>query len=290
MSTKTKFARKTISILLAVFMILGTAFVGAVNVSAASSTIKVRIANVRKLYSDAKSLLDMVNSFREDNGSDPLKMDKNYLDKAMLRACELSLYASATTPSGEYGSSYASDSDDRTEVFCIDMPSVSYAFSEMKRNSEYDLLYGKYRSAGVGVVSVNGRKFFSLLLSDKAPLEAPASAYQQSGAEAPQEVETLLENISDIRSAYGEGQGVYCGSSIYAYVLVRNKLYNKQSVYLEPYNATVSLSDEDVFEYRDKKVYAKAPGSCTMLISFSSNILAKVGLKAVGKQFSEWRR
>ena len=82
MSTKTKFARKTISILLAVFMILGTAFVGAVNVSAASSTIKVRIANVRKLYSDAKSLLDMVNSFREDNGSDPLKMDKNYLDKA----------------------------------------------------------------------------------------------------------------------------------------------------------------------------------------------------------------
>ena len=289
MSTKTKFARKTISILLAVFMILGTAFVGAVNVSAASSTIKVRIANVRKLYSDAKSLLDMVNSFREDNGSDPLKMDKNYLDKAMLRACELSLYASATTPSGEYGSSYASDSDDRTEVFCIDMPSVSYAFSEMKRNSEYDLLYGKYRSAGVGVVSVNGRKFFSLLLSDKAPLEAPASAYQQSGAEAPQEVETLLENISDIRPAYGEGQGVYCGSSIYAYVLVRNKLYNKQSVYLEPYNATVSLSDEDVFEYRDKKVYAKAPGSCTMLISFSSNILAKVGLKAVGKQFSECR-
>ena len=130
MSTKTKFARKTISILLAVFMILGTAFVGAVNVSAASSTIKVRIANVRKLYSDAKSLLDMVNSFREDNGSDPLKMDKNYLDKAMLRACELSLYASATTPSGEYGSSYASDSDDRTEVFCIDMPSVFFFFVE----------------------------------------------------------------------------------------------------------------------------------------------------------------
>ena len=88
MSTKTKFARKTISILLAVFMILGTAFVGAVNVSAASSTIKVRIANVRKLYSDAKSLLDMVNSFFPGNHA----MAKTFLNLMTGRFCHIGTF------------------------------------------------------------------------------------------------------------------------------------------------------------------------------------------------------
>lgn len=289
MNTKKRLVRKTLSILLAALMIMGAAFAGSVSVSAAASTVRVRIANVKRMYRDAKSYLDMINQYRVTNGRSPLTMDKTYLENAMIRAAEISLFASGQTPAGNSGSSYATGATDGAEIISIDMPGLNYAFDNMKNSDSSLLLKGNFKSAGVGIVSVNGRKFFSVLLSSKAPVEAPSETYSQGTVTVSQEVETLYSYLSGISPAYSDGQSVYCGSSLAANVKVKNKGYPVHTVAIESYNTTVNLSDSSVFEYQNGRVYARSPGSCTMTITIngSSDLSARVMLKAVGKPFSE---
>ena len=292
MNTKTNILRKTLSFLLVVFLIAGTMFTGAatVNVNAAA-TIKVRIANVRKMYTDAKEYLDLINTYRSQNGKKALTMDKTYLENAMLRAAELSLYVSAYTPAGENGASYASGASDSAEVIGYDMPNLNYALDNMKKTSDSVLLNSSYKSAGVGIVNVNGKKFYSLLVSSKTPVAVPNSTFDQGTVTVAQDITTKPDVISQISPAYGTGQSVYCGSSLAANVKVTNKNYPNHFVYLTSDYAAVNLSDNNVFSYSNGRVYAQYPGSCIMTIMYNNSYdySASVTIEAIGKPFSECR-
>ena len=288
MNTKTNILRKTISLLLVMVLLAGAAITGAATVNAAS-TIKVKIANVKKMYTDAKEYLDLINNYRSQNGKKALTMDKTYLENAMLRASELSLYVSEYTPAGANGASYASGASDGAEVIGYDLPSLSYAFEDMKKKSDSILLSSSYKSAGVGIVNVNGKKFYSLLVSSKTPVEASSATLNQGTITVAQEVETKPTYISQMSPAYGNGQSVYCGSSLAANVKVTNKNYTNHFVYLTPYNAVVKLSDTKVFKYENDRVYALSPGTCSMTIMYNNSYdySASVVIEAIGKPFSE---
>lgn len=288
MNTKTNILRKTISFLLVMVLLAGAAFIGTATVNAAS-TIKVKIANVKKMYTDAKEYLDLINTYRKQNGKNALTMDKTYLENAMLRASELSLYVSEYTPAGENGASYASGASDSAEIIGYDLPSLTYALEDMKKKSDSILLSSSYKSAGVGIVNVNGKKFYSILVSSKTPVAASGTTLNQGTVTVDQEVETKPAYISQMSPAYGSGQSVYCGSSLAANVKVTNKNYPSHYVYLTSANATVKLSDSNVFEYNNGRVYAKAPGKCTMTIMYNNSYdySASVLLEAIGKPFTD---
>ena len=74
--------------------------VGQTNAHAAETPVHVTIAEVSKYYDDAKDILDIINEYRGNYRVAAVKMDGNLMEKAFVRAAELSVSASTTRPDG----------------------------------------------------------------------------------------------------------------------------------------------------------------------------------------------
>ena len=288
-----KITKRLISVCLILLMLAGMGAVGEIgtlSASAANDTpFKVRIADVTRRFKDAKSFLDLVNSYRKQSGLSELVMDEEYFEAAMVRAAELSVYASSKSPNGQDGLYKAIGTNDGGQIHAYDFRSMSALFNDCKNDSGSSqiILSSRYQSVGIGVVEVNGYKFLDLIASPKKPVAVDSATLSQDSITMEQEIETLPTVISDMSPAYSDGSGVYCGSSLQAYVKVKNLNYPDVFVYLKPYNATVSLSDTTVFSYKYDRVYALTPGTCVMTITFpgTSALSVSCSLKAVGKSF-----
>lgn len=294
MNTKTNHPAlvRIMSLVLSLFILCGVSVAGTVSVSAANSTIKVQIANVVRRYSEAKDFLGMINDYRKEKGADPLVMDKTYLENAMIRAAELSLYVSYTSPNGKSGNQYITGVSDGGQIIGYDVRSMKALLYDFQQNAISDslILGSQYHSVGVGVVNVSGYKFVALLISTKNATPVADSILSQSGVSLNQEIETQTSVISEISPAYSNGASVICGSTLQANVKVKNKGYPTVSVFLTSYGATVTLTDTTVFQYlsAESRVKAVKPGTCTMSIMYGNDVSLRVSsqLTAIGKNFS----
>ena len=279
---------------LTVLLLLLTMFVGmpVQPAQAANEVISVKIANVSRRYNEANMLLGKINEYRIENGKTKLVMDTTYLENAMIRAAELSLYYDAyTSPNGKAGSRYITNVNSGGQLVGYDVRSLDALLNDFKSNAINDshLLNSTYQSVGVGLVSVNGYKFVCVLMSAKTVSPVADSVLAQSSVVLEQEVETLPEHLTEMTSPYSAGYSVNCGGgSLAAYVRVKNKGYPTADVILTPYHATVNLSNPNAFEFRNDRVYAIAPGICTMTITFAGvGKSASCQLKAVGKSLGD---
>ena len=285
-----KISKGILSCLTIFLLLAGMTITGKITIKAdaAETAFKVKIADVERLYTDSKKLLDLINEYRDECRRDPIVMDKSYLEAAMVRAAELSVYASEYCPDGESGLSRLG-SVSGGQIIAYDVRSLYALINSFKENSEsnYIMISSNYKSIGIGVVRVNGYKFVCILASGKSPSRVSDSELERK-YELDQEISTLSDPISDMSPAYSDETGVSCGSKIPAYVKVRNQRYPDVKVYLTSYNASVSLSHSNVFKHEDGYLVALDPGTCQVKIAYpgSSSLNVSFSLKSVGKSFS----
>lgn len=279
-----------LSFLIVFLMVSGMAVTGKItlNVNAAGSTFKVQIADVERYYTESKKILDMINEYRAEKNKENIVMDKDHLEAAMVRAAELSLFASDVCPNGQNGTVRIPSSSGGGQIIAYDVRSLYAMMTTFKEDNDSNgiLLSTYYKSIGIGVVKVNGYKFVCILASSKAP--SPVSDNQMNQiTELDQTISVLPEVISEMSPAYSDESGVAVGSSIPACVIVQNKNYPSVNVYLTSYNATVNFSAPDIFELNNGDLVAVNPGLCSVRISYpgGSQLGVSVVLKSIGKTF-----
>lgn len=283
-----KMSKGLLSFIIVFFLICGMLVTGkiSVDVEAAGGPIKVKIASVERLYTDSKRVLDMINEYREESNVSTISMDKTYLEAAMVRAAELSLYVSDYCPNGQHGTARITSASGGAQIISYDVRSMYAMLESFKSDSRSDniILSGAYKSIGIGVVNVNGYKFVCILTSAKEPEHVSDSELSQI-TEVDQEISVLPDLLVNMKSVYSDDTGVSCGSSIPAYVSVTNSTYTVVNVYLTSYNATVTLSDSQVFKHDNERLTALSPGVCQVKIAYpgSSSLYVSFRLKSIGK-------
>ena len=283
--------KRGLSLLFVMLLAMSCFVLTPIQAQAASGTIKVRMVNVIRRYSEAKGFLDKINAYRAKNSKTALVMDATYLENAMIRAAEAALYAdTSTSPNGKPGTQYLVGTTNGGQLVGYDVRSLDALLTSFQSDSTSNsyLLNSSYESVGIGDVSVNGYKYICVLVSSKTAVPPADSVLAQSTVTQEQEIETLPEHLSEMTSPYSSGYGVNCGGSLAAYVKVKNKLYPSASVFLSPYGASVSLSNKSVFEFKNNKLYAISPGTCKVTITFpnTGGTAAVCQLQAIGKKFS----
>ena len=283
-----KSLKQILSILL-VFIITAASFaIGGIGADAAGTTFSVQIENVSRIYSESKEFFDMINDYRLKNNKPALIMDSTYLESSMIRAAEIALYDSDSSPNGSNGASYASGGSDSCQIRACDVLSLNELFTRFKNNgTDSYLLSSSYKSVGVGVVKVNGHRFLSILLSNKTPVEVKSSVYDQGTVRVNQTVEVLPEVISQFSSAYDGSYSIYSGSEFIPKIKVTNRTYPSVYVYLNSYNMEVTFTDPTVLKYNGSTALASAPGYCTVRMCYPSamQISDSVTVKVVGISF-----
>lgn len=282
-----KITQKAVGLLVILTLMTGMMLTGSIQTRALTGTITVKIADVTRRYREARSFLQMINDYRKEHGVSELTMDKDYLEGAMLRAAELSLYASEYSPNGRDGLSYITGISDGGQLIAYDVLGYANLLNNFKNNGDSNeiLLNARYKSVGVGSVEVNGVKYVCILESPKKPVAAEASVLEQVGVTVNQEVEVQPDVISQMSPAYGDGYGVSVGSSLPAYVRVANKKYSGAFVYLTTYNAAVTFGTPGIFTCSNDRIYAQKAGTSTVTITYNGNasLSATCRINAVGK-------
>ena len=149
--------------------------------------IHMRVAKLyvdsQKKYDEAFAVLKIVNQERKKAGVSELKMDKDLLEAAMLRADESSIYWNHSRPTGlkcftasdkMMGENIAVNSQNATGVMTLWMNSTGH-----KNN----ILSASYKSIGVGCTIVDGVKYWVQVFGDKAATAVSATSYKNTKKE-----------------------------------------------------------------------------------------------------------
>lgn len=261
--------KRIISAILALTVVVGMLALGGISAKASTSSTTVTISNVTRRYKDAATFLNLCNEYRTGRGLSEWVMDTDSLEAAMLRASELSIYLSDDCPDGNSGAQYINASIKR-EYIAYGVISLPSLLTDMKKdvNANDILLSSDTKAVGIGVVSVNSVKYLALYASNKTVDKVSSSVLTQDNRTVNQKVKILLENIGEVSMPFSNGQNIYCGSSIQAYLKVINKTYSGAYVLLTPDNMNVKISDTNVMSLSGDRVYAIAPGGATVTISF----------------------
>ena len=285
-----KSIRKFISSILALTMLCSIFAIGSVTASAAETAVSVTIADVTRRYKDAAYVLELINEYRVGKGLSKYTMDQNYLEAAMVRAAEVSLYASDKSPNGKSGTKCITDATDTGQLVAFDVKSFPSMLDDFEKQNETNslLLSKSYKAVGIGVVYVCSKKYFCLLISGKTATKVSDSVLSQPDVKLNQTIQALPSLMSNVSMPYKDGHAVYCGSSLQAYLKVVNSTYPSGYVFLAPENAIVTVADPTIFVYQDYRFYAKKPGTTSVSIAIkgTSDIYASCVVKAVAKSFS----
>ncbi len=289
MMYKRSFSR-ILSTIIALTLMIGIFAVGGTAADAAGLTTTVTIAKVTRCYKDAAAFLEQCNTYRQSNGLKTWTMDKDTLEAAMVRAAELSIYIADNRPDGSDGLQSVTGSV-RSQYTAYGVLNLNSHFSEMKTDREKNdiLLSTQTTAAGVGVVTVNGTKFLVLFTTNKTATKVDSSVLTQSNTTIDQKVSISTSNLGEVSMPFTNGQNLFCGSSIQAYLKVKNKTHTGMYVLLTPDNMTVKVSDESVMKRSGDRVYAIAPGTATVSIYLADAgyIGASCQFKAVARSFSD---
>ena len=274
-----KFKSRMLSIFLTAVMLMSVFAVGQISADAAEQPISVTVGDVLYKYRDSKAIFELINTYRNQNNLASVEMDYTMLDTAMLRAVELSVYASVTRPNG---SKYV---DDYSQLIAYDAMSNGSVVKEWKNNdtSNTVMLSSSCKSVGIGVVEVAGCKHVCVLLSNKASSNVIDPQLLLFSKTDNQTIQALPSVLSDVETAFATGTTVLCGSSINAYLYVTNKLYPSAGALLTADNMNVTISNTDSFTYTYGQINAIYPGESKVTITSkqSSAVSASATVKAV---------
>ncbi len=274
-----KFKCKVLSLFMAALLTVSLMIVWQLPMQAASQAVSVTIADVKQKYKDMKKILDMINSERNTLNRASLTMDTNLMNKALVRAAELSVYASVVRPDG---TSYV---DNCSQLIGYNVLSNASIVNQWQSGSDSSSIFyaSNAKSIGIGVVEVAGYKHVCVLISNNdASSEVEDSVLSQSNKTINQTISVLPSNISNVKVDFSDGLSLMCGSSVPAYLYVTNKLYTTVGATLTADNMNVSISNK-CFTYTYNTITAVSPGEATVTITCkeSSAISASAKIKAV---------
>ena len=279
-----KFKIRAVSILLVLVIAFIMPATIQIEANAADTAVTVTIAEVSRSYYDCEDILELINEYRAVKKVSNVEMDAKLMEKAFLRASELSVSASSQRPDG------SNNIDGLAELIGYDVWSNSSLVEDWSSYLDgSSILYSSsYKSVGVGVVEICGYKYVCALFSTKAvSSKVDESTYQQYGVVVDQSISALPSTLSNIRMGFTDNMQIYCGASINAYVYVTNKKYTSVGAYLTADNMNVTIEKPDCFTYTYNQIKAVTPGTSRITISSKDNasISATASLKAVSMSF-----
>lgn len=284
---------RIIGIILTLALLVGMSAIGGTVASAADVITEITILDVKRSYKSAQELLDLCNEYRRSKGKTAWTFDKDSLESAMLRAAELSIYASKTCPNGKDGLSYVTDATDAGQIIGYDSVNIKNFLTQSQNNSESNgiLLDNGFKAVGIGVVTVRSKKFICILASNKTPTTVASTVLTQNDITINQDIKIRTSLLNNNVSSFYPTTSNYqmsVGSSVIARFYANNTCYPSVSVLIGSKNVNVSLSNTGAFYFSDGRIYAKAPGVCTvsMYLKDAPSIGVSFVLEGVGKQFS----
>lgn len=285
---------KIIGIILTLALLVGMSALGGTVASAADIITEITVLDVTRSYKSAQELLDLCNQYRREKGKSEWVFDKDSLESAMLRAAEISVYASKTCPNGKDGLSYVTNATDAGQIIGYDIVNVKNFITDAKSKSESNgiLLDSGFKSVGIGVIIGKGnKKFACILASNKTPTTVASSVLTQSNITIDQDIKiktSLLNN--NVYSFYPTNTPtpISVGSGVIARFYATNTGYPSYSAVIGTKNVSVSLSNKGAFSYSDGRINAIGPGVCTvsMYLKDAASIGVSFQLEGIAKQFS----
>lgn len=260
----------------------------AVTANAAETAVKVIINDVTRRYQDAKTFLDDLNTYRTGKNLTKWVMDSSLTEKAMVRAAELSIYASLNSPDG---TSFLNDSIyDTGELIGYNVTNTNLLITNFTKDTfSNTVLNANYmNTVGVGFVEVRGKKYICVLVSNQKANEIDSSVLNQANVKIKQTIKIFPSLLKDCKCTYSDGQMVYCGTSVNLLVSAVNSTYSASSVYLAPATFNITSSDTSVFKVQsDNSVKALKPGTSTITMTIpGTSVKVSVKLEAISLKFA----
>ena len=116
----------------------------------ATDTINIKTKGIYN-YTYAQEVLELLNSYRKENGKNELKMDEELLEAAMIRAGEINIYFNHTRPDGT--DCFTASNKMTGENIAGGQPSASSVMQSWKESTEGHneaMLEDSYNSVGIG--------------------------------------------------------------------------------------------------------------------------------------------
>ena len=278
-----KFRTKAVGILLAIVMTVSFFAVGQTPVNAAETPINITISGVKQKYQQIKKIFDEINQVRAKYGISSVAMDQKLMNQALVRAAELSLYASTTRPNGDEGI------DDCHQIIAYDMGIAAIVPQWERYSDSLNIMASSlYKSVGVGIIETmhDSKLYVCALFSTNASTGMDTSIYSSSNKIVDQPTKALPGVLSNV--SLGFGGTMDCGSSVDVRMRVNNTQY-PVITYLTADDMNVSISNSEAFTYSYRKITAVAPGTATVKLSLKGDpsISASTTLRAVSVNWDD---
>lgn len=227
--------------ILIVMLVLVIGLQPVATVSAAGATHGVNIRG--DLYYDvAFTLLNRINAARSAQGRSALTMNASMMESAMARAGELSVYFSNNRPNGDAGHTISSlGVVENVAGGYNNVDDVMTAWNG-NANGRNNMLSAEFKSAGVGVVVVDGVTFWSVIFSDATSVAAKKPA-NTSGTMT---VTSLVDNLKLDLKYPASPYNVICTKKTATPIVFRNKGVANFGLTIEPSDLVITSSNPSV--------------------------------------------
>ena len=274
-------------LLLSILVVAVFSVITSITSKAANETVPINVT-VTNDYTSAYEVLELVNKERKAEGLNELKMDKDLLDSAMIRASELVLNFSHTRPNG-------------TSCFTA----ISKPFSHMGENiaagysnAEYvmqgwmespghkaNILTGDFTSIGIGCVKYGNVPYWVQLFG-KSDIVAPAVKLNNSKI-----TRKIYMLSSDVQLYYNSMKEIFKGdykNGFETTIVVLNPGWQGRCMTIEPNDLIFESSDKSVFTV-DKngvlKFNSAGKAYLTAKLKQNTNINVKQEINAIVRMY-----
>ncbi len=274
-------------LLLSILIVAVFSIITSITSNAANETISFNV-NVANDYTSAYEVLELVNKERKAEGLNELKMDKDLLDAAMIRASELVLNFSHTRPNG-------------TSCFTA----INKPFSHMGENiaagqstSKYvmqcwmespghkaNILTGDFTSIGIGCVKYGNVPYWVQLFGESNTI---TPAVKLNNSKITRKVDMLS---SDVQLYYNSMKEIFKGdykNGFETTIVVLNPGWQGRCTTIDPNDLIFESSDKSVFIVDNKgilKFNSAGKAYLTATLKQNKNISVKKEINAIVRMY-----
>lgn len=226
--------------------------------------------NVTFDYAKAFEVLEYTNQERIAQGLSPLKMDKDLIETAMLRAAETSIYFDHERPDGTMCYTASSKMNGENIAAGYGTPNAVVVGWMNSTGHRANILRSSFQCVGIGVAVVNGVYYWSQCFGNGTASVANAENYSTSPITKDMNIAFNYTATSKFSPrAVVSSSTIYCGKTGKAYLGINNTFVTAP---LSPSGVTYKSSDPSIISVSaDGTLTALKPGSATITMTLKSN-------------------
>lgn len=226
--------------------------------------------NVTFDYAKAFEVLEYTNQERIAQGLAPLKMDKDLIETAMLRAAETSIYFDHERPDGTMCYTASSKMNGENIAAGYGTPNAVVVGWMNSTGHRANILRSSFQCVGIGVAVIDGIYYWSQCFGNGTASVANAESYSTSPITKDMNIAFNYTSTSQFSpKAVVSSSTIYCGKTGKAYLGINNTFVTAP---LSPSGVTYKSSDPSVISVSaDGTLTALKPGSATITMTLKSN-------------------